>query len=67
MGLFLSYPTSVPVTVPLAPADVYFGRTREIQTQREMIKRRTMEQRRKQNQSLTHSTSINTGIAKSLS
>jgi len=51
----------------LTPADVYIGRTREIQTQREMIKRQTLEQRKKHNRSLTHSTYITTGIRKSLS
>jgi putative transposase len=33
----------------LKPADVYFGRYREIVTQREEIKRRTMKQRRRHN------------------
>lgn len=33
----------------LTPADVYFGRTKEVLTKREEIKRRTMQQRRLQN------------------
>jgi len=33
----------------LTPADVYFGRTKEVLTKREKIKRRTMQQRRLQN------------------
>jgi putative transposase len=51
----------------LTPADVYYGRAREVETRRERIKRETLQQRRRYNRSLTHTTNINTEIPKSLS
>ncbi len=51
----------------LTPADVYFGRARDIQTRREIVKRQTLQRRKRYNRSITHSTHINTGIPKSLS
>ncbi len=51
----------------LTPADVYSGRAREIETRREKIKRETLQQRRRYNRSLPHTTNINTEIPKSLS
>jgi hypothetical protein len=51
----------------VTPADVYFGRAREIETRRERIKRETFERRRRYNRVLTHTTIINTEIPKSLS
>jgi putative transposase len=51
----------------LTPADVYYGRAREVETRRERIKRETLQQRRRYNRVLTHTTNINTEIPKSLS
>jgi putative transposase len=51
----------------LTPADVYYGRAREVETRRERIKRETLQQRRRYNWVLTHKTHINTEIPKSLS
>ncbi len=50
----------------LTPADVYYGRAREVETRRERIKRETLQQRRRYSRVLTHKTNINTGIPKSL-
>jgi putative transposase len=51
----------------VTPADVYFGRAKEIETKREKIKRHTFEQRRKYNQSHTHSSTTNRDMPKTLS
>jgi putative transposase len=51
----------------MTPADVYFGRVAEIESKREKIKRRTLQQRRKYNQSLNHTTLTNLDMPKSIS
>jgi transposase InsO family protein len=56
IGLFVDYYNNYRYHEALrnvTPADVYFGRDREILTKREQIKHRTMRLRRKQNLALT--------------
>ncbi len=51
----------------LTPADVYFGRAKEIETKREKIKRQTFEQRRRHNQLHTYTPTINRDMPKTVS
>jgi transposase InsO family protein len=51
----------------LTPADVYFGRAKEIESKRETIKRQTFEQRRSYNRSHTFTTTINRDMPKTVS
>ena len=56
IGLFVDYYNNYRYHEALrnvTPADVYFGRDREILTKRKQIKQRTMRLRRKQNFALT--------------
>jgi putative transposase len=51
----------------LTPADVYFGRPKEIESKREKIKRQTFEQRRSYNRSQTFTTTIKQDMPKTVS